>query len=1049
MNTINVMSLFMLVQVLVSSQYISIGDQCKCQDLSTELDCNLRGSCRWNSIQMTCLESNQYQSTIVSTSPLKQVEAKSSSLYCDHFSQIECPNQNGCAWFENKCLMFTGCTSYVKSNDDDCKKISKDCFSDGLRCVELDECNTYTYQKSCVISKKGKYCYWNTQNRRCEQVKECNDLPTFLISDSECRTQLQFCTTKLGGGCVESGSCADAVSAVSCVSDRQQGMECFWAEGKCRDKTCENALTSLKTDAQCKEFLSHCTTKANGGCTMRLRCNDAQIEDACIKDTNGNDCFWTGDQCKEKLCENAPPSYVTNQQCSYLSSNCITNGQGCSINHGCTSALKEEFCEKDAEGNPCIWTGVFCTQKKCEDSNFKGDELCSTYMSTCIGKPDDQIGCRTKTCETAASDLITNDDCEKYLPNSNCIAKKSGGCTMNTRCSAIDFESACVKDSQGNKCYWNENEQKCLTVTTCSQINIQSKCIADQFGQPCQWVDQFMNNIKAQCVNKSCSSAPMYIKSEKECNEYYKSDNIQCTLKKGGGCREKSTCQDVDVIDGCTTDKDGNTCLWDQTTSKCRKQMCSDFTELTYFGCSKNRADCTIGFGGQCADLQECSSYLNKMSCVKGTDGVCLWIEHFKDGKGACFQFDSCQSLKWQTDAECKLASNSCTTDGEQCVPITECRSTNINGGCVTGTDGECIQTVPSLHSTESKTCSKFINCSTAYYLTHEECQQAHSFCTTNGETGCRDLTSCEHYAVKESCHLNNKGIQFDDLGSIISTGKCSWDESNQNCREQVCSDLVFKSEDECSQILTNCTSDGEKCVEKQSCQMYIDESICNSRKGIDGPCFWSEGTCRIKQCQEIKQGTNQNACSSIKDCISDGEKCVLKDKCAKYNTKVACNISGVDGICVWDENLRTCQVMNSCNDANNDESACNLANDRCLWDSSQNELSRCSEHSCLSYSLQSGQCQYFKTWKNDKYHICKMIQGKCSQIDATTLTAEECYIYSFYTYSWSPLSNRCMQCSRILENGSNNANSTNSNKTIYQYVLGTITGFFAFAAVL
>lgn len=80
-----------------------------------------------------------------------------------------------------------------------------------------------------------------------------------------------------------------------------------------------------------------------------------------------------------------------------------------------------------------------------------------------------------------------------------------------------------------------------------------------------------MNNIKAQCVNKSCSSGPMYLKSEKECNEYFKSNNLQCTLKKGGGCREKSACQDVDVIDGCTTDKDGNTCLWDQTSSKCRR----------------------------------------------------------------------------------------------------------------------------------------------------------------------------------------------------------------------------------------------------------------------------------------------------------------------------------------------------------------------------------------------------------------------------------------------------------------------------------------------
>lgn len=66
-------------------------------------------------------------------------------------------------------------------------------------------------------------------------------------------------------------------------------------------------------------------------------------------------------------------------------------------------------------------------------------------MSTCVGKPNNEIGCITKTCETATNDLITNESCEKYLPN--CIAKKSGGCKINTRCNAIDFEGACIKDS--------------------------------------------------------------------------------------------------------------------------------------------------------------------------------------------------------------------------------------------------------------------------------------------------------------------------------------------------------------------------------------------------------------------------------------------------------------------------------------------------------------------------------------------------------------------------------------------------------------------------
>lgn len=45
----------------------------------------------------------------------------------------------------------------------------------------------------------------------------------------------------------------------------------------------------------------------------------------------------------------------------------------------------------------------------------------------------------------------------------------------------------------------------------------------------------------------------------------------------------------------------------------------------------------------------------------------------------------------WTTDEECKQISPYCTTNGLRCIPITDCYSTNTKGGCVTGTDGDCI----------------------------------------------------------------------------------------------------------------------------------------------------------------------------------------------------------------------------------------------------------------------------------------------------------------------------------------------------------------------
>lgn len=83
-------------------------------------------------------------------------------------------------------------------------------------------------------------------------------------------------------------------------------------------------------------------------------------------------------------------------------------------------------------------------------------------------------------------------------------------------------------------------------------------------------------------------------------------------------------------------------------------------------------------------------------ACVKGTDGPCIWIPDYPNNdasKGACFLYDSCRSLTWTSDPLCKLISDKCTTDGKECIGITSCAKTNVNG-CVTGTDKECIKTV-------------------------------------------------------------------------------------------------------------------------------------------------------------------------------------------------------------------------------------------------------------------------------------------------------------------------------------------------------------------
>jgi len=53
-----------------------------------------------------------------------------------------------------------------------------------------------------------------------------------------------------------------------------------------------------------------------------------------------------------------------------------------------------------------------------------------------------------------------------------------------------------------------------------------------------------------------------------------------------------------------------------------------------------------------------------------------------------------------------------------KCVPITTCEESNVNGGCVTGYDGECILS----QDTTGKICKIKTSCADAAFTTFEDC---------------------------------------------------------------------------------------------------------------------------------------------------------------------------------------------------------------------------------------------------------------------------------------------------------------------------------------
>jgi hypothetical protein len=130
------------------------------------------------------------------------------------------------------------------------------------------------------------------------------------------------------------------------------------------------------------------------------------------------------------------------------------------------------------------------------------------------------------------------------------------------------------------------------------------------------------------------------------------------------------------------------------------------------------------------------------------------------------------------------LISSNCTTDGTECIGITSCAETNITGGCKTGTDGECIQTV-SAKTASDIVCKAYTSCDVSYYLTHDECYGANPNCTSDYTNGCVSRAACSAYTKPGQCKLNKDGAVLDTTGNITSTGVCVWDETAAACRDE------------------------------------------------------------------------------------------------------------------------------------------------------------------------------------------------------------------------------------------------------------------------
>ncbi|CAD8202267.1 unnamed protein product [Paramecium octaurelia] len=952
---------------------------------------------------------------------------------------------------EGVCLV-KGCDTAPSdaSHDDDteCSNYSQVCtVARAGGCQVRTACSLYKSSLQCKLDMNDKKCFWNPSVKTCVDLACANIEISNLYNthdkcyavDSNLGCTVRALNKEATPGCMARGPCSSYTIKDQCRTNAS-GIDCVWntnsnlPEPACQDKSCTTAPTSTLTHNDCLNYYTtssiKCTVYAKagdngaqpilGGCQQTAECSTYIDIEQCKINSKGEPCGWNGKECNDKSCSTAPATseYDDDTKCkAYLNNKCTVSseGQGCIDIPEICELMNQNQCYYNRAGQPCYWTGTDCITRACENApeETATAEQCNNYLYGCT---IDVIKCKIKICEDYL--LTTDEQCTYALST----------CTTNGT--------------------------NCVTRGTCVQSQNKAGCVVSSSGQSCEWIPDVVDSqnvvtTAAYCTIKTCNTAPISLVTDVDCAKYF----TNCTTKSGGGCVTKSTCSAASVNAACISALNGTICAWDNTLNKCRDKDCQDLIGTTHTICQTQRQGCTAGPNGRCARVQSCELTTLRQACIEGTNGPCLWIEKFvnSDGsKGACFTYTSCKSLAWNTDESCKLISNQCTTNGTNCIGITLCSETNIDGGCVTGYDGSCIQSVPALNSADPKICKPFKSCADAFYATHQDCQIANKKCTTDGSTGCIDLGACSTYKSQPGCQINDKGSVVQS-GVITSTGVCTWDATTSTCRDQICSDLNGISHAICNSQLSTCTSDSIKCLLKANCSTYSTQIICQTAVGNDGLCFWELGSatnnntpkCRLLTCADIQNGTSISVCqAALPSCISNGTACIPKGKCSTYTTKTACNSGGLDGLCVFTQSTSaqaivdsgTCTLMNSCSSANNDQTACVAAQDRCSWTPATSTVtSKCISHTCGTYNALIGTCSRFFNWDKQSQQICSMVDGICAATDPQTLKQSDCFKLSGYTYTWNSQTNKCQVCTKQDQPNSsinNTINDTNNNNT-------------------
>ncbi|CAD8196437.1 unnamed protein product [Paramecium octaurelia] len=892
--------------------------------------------------------------------------SKISKCVCGHVrSQIECQNSGFCIWDTNQCKLCPGQTYNIIHAKISHKKIAENKNHVVFIWVNASTLQIVAFLIKIIVKNLHTNVFLMAQSvfkcqivkiirqrmdakikikkdieKKCRDVKICEELPTYLMSHKMCKEGLDVCTvSEKGHGCIEQlQSCSQYNSDFQCFESKQRQENCFWNQksSMCIEKVCDNLPFSQ--DFECKSFLSECTS--NGvHCVIRRQCSDAQSKFGCVTDVQGRKCEYHQNTCKIKSCSTASNKLTNYQQCQNYDNllDCVTSENGgCKIRPEiCDGYVREMDCYS-VELQDCQWYNNKCEQRQCYHAPiYYGHRDCKKY-GNCIGKLNG--GC--KTTPQICDEILEQQFCELNYNKERCLWLE-GSCIL-LECNKLylpTYKSHNICQQASQFCTFNIDSLGC-TDYLCENILEIEYCTIDSIGTVC--------TLNQGCIEKKCKSAPPQYDTNQKCETWLSKCTVNVQMLSNNqkiliGCVDKmNTCQQA-LQDQCYSTLSGFQCKWDQISQICVDQVCTDANPSQYKtnencksfkvflgsciigptgeGCQQWPSDCNLMLSQQQCELNlqngtkcfwnnsyckisECSDaskidYTNNVECN-------TWLDYciFNHTVGGCKVRPSsvaCTSSPnnsmYKTHQECFAWNHQCTVtpsfaaEGCEQKKQRNCR-TNLNGQYCYWDDAEqsC--------KNEDDDNDGQIDCHKRIYgeLSHEDCENFLPKCTLNNiDRYCSDLSYMCDYKLKQQCEIT------------MLQQPCKWDEQNQLCKEVVCTDNTtatteaecfrFKKFNYCQLKINSNGTFGPGCESRPTfCEYITNPVICKLTVTLSNErCYYFNSQCQVvqdDQCEFITDSKSNELCQLYNNnCVlqSSGQGCYSTRVCQDLTNQV-CN---------------------------------------------------------------------------------------------------------------------------------------------------------------